>query len=278
MLNLIKSEWDKVASLKSTWVISILSLVMVAGGGTAFCAYMNNRYATSETFKKMLEREGRTPQIWDYSGIFSSLMIICLVIFAILMVTNEYTFKTINTTLLANPNRVKVFSAKAIVVIVYSGIVSLVSLLVSFFLCYAVTPNFHVAFGDEFSHKILIHLGCTVLAIILLSLMCFAIGFLVKNSAAAIAIFVVFYEVLTGIIQMITAVVGKAWIAILNNCLPGSLANSFMYSGVKGANNSILSDGSVVKAFTHVQSFLGLVIWLLILVIPALICFKKRDA
>lgn len=128
-------------------------------------------------------------------------MMVFLVL-AALSVTTEYRFGTIRTTFLAAPNRTRVFLAKTIVVMVLGAAIALVSSFAAFFLTKWLAANpaspLELTTGAQWRYV----LGSAVIYPIA-GVIAIAVGALIRQSAGAISILLVWGMLLEGLITII---------------------------------------------------------------------------
>ena len=107
----IKAEWIKAWSIRSTWVIIVLSIVgIVVQAITALVTGASSDHATS---------------LGVMSG--STFTLVLMVVIGVLITATEYSQKSIITTYTLTPDRVLPLIAKAIVIVVIAVAVGLVS-------------------------------------------------------------------------------------------------------------------------------------------------------
>lgn len=130
-----------------------------------------------------------------------SLGMTIFLVLATLAVTTEYRFGTIRTTFLAAPHRVAVFAAKTVIVVVIGVLVALVAAFASFFLIriLAKDPS-QVLLQTGAQWRLVVgHTAVYALA----GIIAVAVGALVRQSAGAIALLLVWSTLLEGLIGLI---------------------------------------------------------------------------
>jgi ABC-2 type transport system permease protein len=107
----VKAEWIKARSLRSTWVIVGLSIVgVLAQAITALAGHGTHAAAT-------------TQDVMSGSG----LTLVLMVVIGAMITATEYTQKSIISTYTANPNRLRVALAKAVVIVAIGLVVGAMS-------------------------------------------------------------------------------------------------------------------------------------------------------
>lgn len=109
----LRSEWTKLRSVRSTWIVTGLAVVLSIGFSAAIALVMG---LTSEPFETWSEadRVMSDPVTGSMSGLLFSLIL--LIVLGVTAVSSEYSSGMIRTTFIVNPHRVRVFVAKAIIV------------------------------------------------------------------------------------------------------------------------------------------------------------------
>jgi len=244
MLNLIKSEFTKILTLPSTYIVAaVLALLSILIGVIAVVA------------GTVLTGDSSAAPNAIYSAVVTTLHngIALLAIIAALIILNEYRHNTIAYTLTTSSNRYLVFGAKAIATLGYGLGLSLVLSIIA-----AITASIAiVGTGNSLSDQVfnvgsaLVHLGLYVSAYLLVGLF---LGFILRNIIIVIVIVFV-----VPIIESILGVFLKEGAAYLPFRAIGSLADSGEHAAAAGV---------IVAAVVYVLA-LGAV---------ALVSFTKRDA
>jgi ABC-2 type transport system permease protein len=107
------SEWTKLRSVRSTWIVTGLAVVLSIGFSAAIALVMG---LTSEPFDTWSEadRVMSDPVFSSMPGLLFSLFL--LIVLGVMAVSSEYSSGMIRTTFIVNPHRVRVFVAKALIV------------------------------------------------------------------------------------------------------------------------------------------------------------------
>ena len=111
--SMLQSEWTKLRSVRSTWILTGLAVVLSIGFSAAIALVMG---LTSEPFDTWSEadRVMSDPVMSSMPGLLFSLIL--LIVLGVTAVSSEYSSSTIRTTFIVNPHRVRVFVAKAVIV------------------------------------------------------------------------------------------------------------------------------------------------------------------
>ncbi|WP_346098322.1 ABC transporter permease [Streptomyces olivaceiscleroticus] len=139
----IGSEWTKIRSVRSTvWTLG-LTVVVTVVLGALICLLVKN------DFGSMPARERLTfdPTNTAFAGM--GLGQLAMIVFGVLVVSNEYSTGMIRTSLAAVPHRGTFLFSKVVVATVLAFVVALVTAFVAFILGQAMLgPDLRVALGD----------------------------------------------------------------------------------------------------------------------------------
>lgn len=192
-LRVVRSEWIKLWTVRSTyWVVgvTIAVLVLLAWAMAAVTsAGQINDGGGSATIVYSVLAPGQ---------IFGSLT---LVVVAALVVTGEYGTGQIRSTLTAVPTRLPVLWAKGLVVAVVTFGTAAVGTALQLLLAGAITAELRPDWSDPEMLRIV--LG-TPLYIATVALLGFAVGALLRNTAATIAIVIGFVLVIESVLNLIS--------------------------------------------------------------------------
>jgi hypothetical protein len=107
------SEWTKLRSVRSTWIVTGLAVVLSIGFSAAIALVMG---LTSEPFDTFSEanRVMSDPVTSSMPGLLFSLIL--LIVLGVTAVSSEYSSGMIRPTFIVNPHRIRVGAAKALIV------------------------------------------------------------------------------------------------------------------------------------------------------------------
>jgi ABC-2 type transport system permease protein len=226
-VDLLRSEWTKLCSLRST-VWSLLLLVVATLGFTAlFTALTVAQWATTAPATKLqiLADPGRM-----VLGAGFQLGQLAVCVLGVLVVTSEYSSGTIRASLLAVPRRTPMLAAKAAVFAVLIFVVGELTAIPTFFLGAAILHGrAPVSITDPGVLRAVIGAG---LYLAVLAIFAIAIGALVRHTAGAITGIIGFVLVLSPLTQLLPGSVGRH----IHGYLP-SEAGSLIASPHQGVND-----------------------------------------
>jgi ABC-2 type transport system permease protein len=187
-------------------------------------------------------------------------------VLAALSVTTEYRFGTIRNTFLAVPKRPAVLAAKTVLIALIGAVVGLISAFGAFYLAKALAADppvpLQLTTGDDWRQVAGYGALFAIAGVIAVS-----VGTIVRQSAGAVAILLLWPLVLEGLFSLIPTV-GKAapW-------LPFSAGDRFVTPTTGIGNLFTPSEGPTPIQGLLVFAGSALVLWLV-----ALILLQKRDA
>jgi len=198
----------------------------------------------------------------------SQLAFAVVLVMSAIAVTTEYRFSTIRATFLAVPNRVSVLLAKTVVVAFIAGVLGEIIAFGSWGIAKVMSPASDLAIntGAEWRHVAGVGLLFGIGAVLAI-----AVGILVRQTAGAVAILLVWNMLLEGLIGIIPKVGIKiqAW-------LPFQNANHFLQ--LRGTNAAEQPGAGIdfkLSQWGSLAYFAGIAVALLVV---ALVVAKRRDA
>jgi ABC-2 type transport system permease protein len=251
----IKSEWLKFRTLRSSWVLLILGIGALAGTGIALS------WSTIADWSHMHPHELDHLNPLADSLVGFQLAQLFVGVLGIILIAGEYSTGMIRSSLGAVPKRLPVLWAKTLVVAVLTFVTMLPASLIAFFASQKILSGKHIQTAWTAPHVprsvIGVALYLTVVAILGVGL-----GALIRNIAGAIATFVGVMLILPGIASSLSQV----WADRINRFLPST------------AGQSLLSFGSETREMMPWNGFGLFTIYAVGTVIAAAVVLKRRDA
>ncbi|WP_018177684.1 ABC transporter permease [Jongsikchunia kroppenstedtii] len=250
MLRAVHSEWIKLTSTRSPyWCLGIVAVFSI--GLAVLIGVVAGRPGTSDdgldAFTIALGLTG-----------FGSIV---LMVMAVLAVTSEYRFGTIRTTFQAVPRRGRVLTAKTLVYGGVAFVVSAVLVTLSLVIGYALAGHNRPAVALGGSDAIRLYWGVPVYSFITM-VIGIAVGALVRQTAGAIVIVLVWSLVFESIVQIIPKVGDKIY-----PFLP--FANGSHFVGTAG------NDRFHWNPYVSLAYFAGVAV---VLLVVAVVVTDRRDA
>jgi ABC-2 type transport system permease protein len=176
----VRSEWTKLRSLRSTWITLGAGALLTVGLSAAFGYGYHGAIQAGEVQPTTAEGVGAA---------FLALDLYALVIgvFGVLQMSGEYGSGMIRASLAAVPQRLPVLWAKALVLVVVTGVLSLVVCLASFLVSQSFAGSHGAALGDPGVPRAILGAAAYPVAMGLLGL---GLGTIVRHTATALTVFV----------------------------------------------------------------------------------------
>jgi ABC-2 type transport system permease protein len=181
MMNAIRAEWIKLRTIRSTWVLLFVAIALTVG----FAILLGFVASSDGGGRRGDGGPGPTVQTTLVGFAIATLLV---GVVSVLLATGDFRF-TIRQTLAAEPRRLRVMAAKAIVVTLASAIIGavMIALAVGIGSLIFKSRDLSLNFKDDGWSTII----GSLLYLILYSLAGLAIGLLVRHSAGAIVLLLV---------------------------------------------------------------------------------------
>jgi ABC-2 type transport system permease protein len=257
---LLRSEQIKLWSVRSTpWVLGITALVIV--GITALFSAV----ATSNTDPGP---DAHTVGV-QVLGPATQMAQLALAVIGVLTITGEYSTGMIRSSLTAAPRRTPVIWSKLVVLFLTVLVTAAVAVAVAIGIQALIVNGrgFSLDFGDAEVQRLLVG---TVLYLATIGAFAFALGALLRHSAAALA-------TVLGLLVVVENLFFIPWkpLSYIHPFLPSTAGLKLTYSD---ADIASLNDQMRGPDFTAWQGYGILVAWVVVLLACALWRLKKRDA
>jgi ABC-type transport system involved in multi-copper enzyme maturation permease subunit len=199
----LRSEWTKLWTLRSTRWSLLAAVVAMAGLGILVAAVQMNRWTHLAPDERAVYDSIDTG-VGGYH-----LAQLAIGVLGVLVISGEYSTGMIRSSFMAVPHRLPVLWAKIGVYAAVTFVLMLVSSLVSFLVVQAIVAQHHVQHSLGDPHALRAVVG-TALFLTVLGILSVAIGALVRNTAGGIALFVFLLFVLPGITGILPSSVADA--------------------------------------------------------------------
>lgn len=257
-LGLLKSEWTKLVSLRST-IWSLVLLVVITVGFTAFFTWFT--VAFWDKVDPLAQAQIEADPARQILGAGFQLGQLAVCVLGVLVVTSEYASGTIRASILAVPARIPLLAAKSVVFMVVIFIVSEIAAFPAFFIGSALMDSrAPVSIGDPGVFRAVIGAG---LYLALLGVMAIAIGALVRHTAGAVTGIIAFVLVLAPLAQLLPGTIGRHIAAYLPSQAGNLIASPHQAPG---------------DLLTPWQGFGVAAIWAALLITLAAYILRRRDA
>lgn len=251
------SEFAKIRSVRSTFWTLLVCLVLSVGISVLIAA------VTSANWNSIDPSERAS---LDMSSVVAGVYFGVLVtgVLGVLVVSSEYGTGMMRTSLTAFPRRGTLFVAKAVVLTVVVLIVGLVIAFAS----YLIASPFYTKHGVRLSLGEAANLRALLAVpvyLTLVALMGLGLGYLLRHTAAAISSLVGLLFVIPIITNFLPGTVGKD----INKIVPSNAGGAMMVTHRTTTGTPPLSP---------LAGFITLLIWTAVLLVPAFVLYRRRDA
>ncbi|MFJ9441334.1 ABC transporter permease subunit [Kitasatospora sp. NPDC101235] len=193
----LRSEWTKIRSVRSTvWTLA-LTFVVTVGIGALLSLLTNTNFSE-------FRRNGQAP--FDATGTsFSGIMLgeLAIIVFGVLAIGNEYSSGMIRATLAAVPQRATLLTGKAAVLGALALAVSLVTAFVTFFVGQALLGSHSTTIGEP---NVLRAVFGAALYLTMLCLFSAGVTTMLHNQTLALGVLVPFFFLLSPILSAVPKV------------------------------------------------------------------------
>jgi ABC-2 type transport system permease protein len=251
----LRSEWLKLKSLRSTWITLAVTVGFVIGLSALFCGVTAAHWSHETFFEKLNFDPTRT----SLGGVFLGQLSIGVL--GVLAVTGEYASGTARATFTAVPTRLPVLVAKLVVFGLLSVLVAVPSTFAGFWIGQALLSSQHIqtTLSAPEVARAVVGAGLYLTAVGVFGI---ALGWLVRHTAGAIA-------TLFGILLILPLVVHflpSQWADDIGTWLPSNAGQAVLTVGV-----------SPLTALGPWAGFGVLCGWVALTVIAAAILLPRRD-
>lgn len=248
----LAAEWIKFATLRSTWILLAVTVVLTAGLPILFASVIGT---VSGPRRAEITANGLSGVV--FNGMSLAQLIIGAL--AVLFLSSEYTTGMIRSTMTAVPTRLPVLAAKAVIIAVVSYVVTTASVYIAFLVANPILTGYGTGItvtGDVTRSYLLA--GVYVAAVALIGL---ALAELLRNSAGGITALAGLIFVLPVVFELIPV----DFFTQLGKYLPGSAGRRLYAVQLPSGELTQLQGGLVLGA------------WVVVLLVGAAVSIRRRD-
>jgi ABC-type transport system involved in multi-copper enzyme maturation permease subunit len=198
MIRVLKAEWLKIRNYPAFWVVMALTALSYPGINYIFYnAYLDitqKKSMQGEVVRMLVGNPFRFPETFHTAGYFSSFFVFIPAIVVIMLITNEFTYKTNRQNIIDGWSRNEFLFGKFLDVVLITVMVTLLYFIVALGIGFSSTPAPVKNIWSK-SHYIPLFALQTFSQLSL----AFMTGFLVRRSFIALGIFVFYYIILENI-------------------------------------------------------------------------------
>jgi ABC-2 type transport system permease protein len=263
----LRSEWIKLWTLRSTFWCSLIVVVLGVGFGLLVstiqrpgAAAVVGSYAEQQTAAVTAATIG--------IGIGQLVMSVL----GVLVISGEYSTGMIRSTFAAEPKRLPTLFAKAIVLGGTAFVLGLVTVWGTVAVAFPLLPGVDVH-PDLGNGKLLLSLFGAAAYLAVISLIAFSIGALIRNTSGGIATAIGLILVVPAVLGIVGGLTQATWVENVTTFLPTS-AGSNLYDYQSNMHTTV---SGVVSLDAHIGGLVMLA-WFVVLFVAALVLIKRRDA
>jgi ABC-2 type transport system permease protein len=251
---IIRSEWTKFRSLRSTNITLVVAVVLTIGLAALICGVTAAHWAHADAGERA--RFNATDR--SLGGVNISQLVVGVL--GVLLITGEYATGMIRASLTVVPKRLPVLWAKLIVFILVIGPLMIASAFAAFFLGQALLSRRHIDVAISSPHALRMVVGAGGY-LLLVGIIGMALGAVLRNTAAGISALVALFFVIPPLMDLLP----NSWADHIGPYLPSNAGDAF-WGSPEGAHLSAL------------KGFVVLCVWAAAAVAAAAIRLNTHDA
>ena len=251
----VRSEWIKLRSLRSTLYTLAASMAITVGLGILFCSFIAARWSQMTA----ADRAGVDPVSTSIRGVL--LAQLAMGVLGVLFITGEYATGQIRATLASVPRRLPVLAAKLAVFAVVGTVVSVISTVIAFLIGQAILSGDHIgaSLSDPGVARAVIGAGLYLAGVGLLGM---GLGFIFRATAGSIA---TLYGILL-VLPLLADVLPSTWVPHIVPYLPSNAGTAVM---------QVHAGPLTLAPWTGFALFLG---YVAVIVVAGAVLLRRRDA
>jgi ABC-2 type transport system permease protein len=250
----VKSEWTKFRSLRSTNITLLVAVVLTIGLAALICGVTAAHWAHADAGERA--RFNATDR--SLGGVNISQLVVGVL--GVLLISGEYATGMIRASLTVVPKRLPVLWAKLIVFVVVVGPLMIASAFAAFFVGQALLSRQHIDVAISSPHALRMVIGAGGY-LLLVGIIGMALGAVLRNTAAGISGLVALFFVIPPLMDLLP----NSWADNIGPYLPSNAGDAF-WGSPEGAHLSAL------------KGFLVLCVWAAAAVGAAAIRLSTHDA
>jgi ABC-type transport system involved in multi-copper enzyme maturation permease subunit len=248
----IRSEWTKLYSLRSTRWSLLVAVILTIGLPALFAAVTSSHWGTMSPH----DRANRHPLDIALGGV--NLSQLAIGVLGVLVITGEYATGMIRASFTAVPKRLPVLWAKIAVFAVVSFLLALPSVLISFWVTQAIFSRHDILQTSLSAHGVLRAVVGGALYLTLFGVFAMALGAIVRNTAGGIATFVALFFVIPPLLDALPT----SWNNAINPWIPNSAFRSIFQ--LTHGSHSLSPAGGLAVSLGYVAFIVGIAAILLL--------------
>ncbi len=266
----VRSEFIKLFTLRSTFWCIVIVIVLSVGFGLVAATLQAPARAGAPAAAPLTVAAQQAAAV-SYATIGSRIGELVLAVLGALVITGEYGTGMIRSTFAAVPKRTPALIAKALVLGITSLVVGLVAIFGTAAIIFPLLPGAKKIHPDWTDWHVVESLLGGAVYLLVIALIAFSIGAIIRNSAGGIAAALGLVLVLPGLVALIGGLTQLTWIENIATVLPSAVgANLSTYSGQQ---TKVVSG---LLSLDRLDSGLILLAWFVVLFVVAAVLLKRR--
>jgi hypothetical protein len=241
----IRSEWTKLHSLRSTRWSLVVAVVLTIGLPAVFAAVTSSHWGSMSPH----ERADRHPLDIALAGV--NLSQLAVGVLGVLVITGEYATGMIRASFTAVPKRLPVLWGKIIVFAIVSFVLMLPSVLIAFWASQTILNKHHILQTSLSAHGVTRSVVGGAVYLMLFGVFCLALGAIVRNTAGGIAAFVALFFVIPPLLNVFPT----SWQNTINPWIPNSAFRSIFQ--LTHGSHSLSPAGGLAVSLGYVAFAVG---------------------
>lgn len=198
MLKILKTEWLKIRSYPAFWLVMATTALSYPGINYLFWMeyqeIIKKEAATGKMVKMLLGNPFAFPDTFHTTAFFSSIFVIIPAVVVIMLITNEFTYKTNRQNIIDGWSRNAFIMGKFMDVVIITLLVSFLYTLIAYFVGVLASASMSMGSSKEWRF-----IPLFVLQTFSQLSIAFLVGFTVRKAFIALGLFIFYYLILENI-------------------------------------------------------------------------------
>lgn len=195
MLQLLKTEWLKIKKYRAFWLVMSLTALSYPGINyifyNIFREFSERKDAAGQLVNMFIGNPFAFPEVWRTTAYASSFFVFIPAIVVIMLITNEYTYKTSRQNIIDGWDRNQFMTSKLLDVLIITAIIVLLYITLTL-----VIGMYNTGTDVKDKWNLVYYVGLFALQTFAQLSMAFMVGFLVRKAFIALGIFVFYFIIL----------------------------------------------------------------------------------
>lgn len=273
----VHAEIVKLISLTSTWWLTGLIVVLLPLVNILLSSAIKLSSTTDVKTRAALAKVKPIPDstLWFQMGATITLLMLIAGIFGVMSITSEYTTSAVQASLTVNPHRMMFLHAKAVAVMLFTFVASLVGLLLSWLASRLLLSGMQITplkSSEAYVPYVVIFGGALVMTFV--AVLGLGLGAICRSTVGGVFSLLGLLMFLSSLVNLISGITSALhWLSSVATVLPDTSASNFIQAGMGGSAS--LTDGQFSP--TWWQSGLIFLVWAAVFYAIGAIVVKHAD-